>query len=165
MLSLEERCHSNAERELNRLARGPRRGDDNHPPAWMTSTTIRLPIGRQEVIAGWMHREKERALSERREGENGDPRERGDRRPTSIPSGAHGARYASGLLTGEISRRTRTGHPGNDCHDTDRRGGRRRGDRAGHGAPKRPPGGVSDLAVSCGGSHADRRSARRVNRR
>ena len=68
MLSLEERCHSNAEREFNRLARGPRWGDDNHPSVWMTGTTIRLTVGRQEMIAGRMHREKERVLWERREG-------------------------------------------------------------------------------------------------
>jgi hypothetical protein len=55
MLSLEECCHSNAERKLYGFARGARRSDDNDPPARVAGFSVRLPIRRQEVIAGRVH--------------------------------------------------------------------------------------------------------------
>ncbi|MBK8003516.1 MAG: hypothetical protein IPK12_06100 [Gemmatimonadetes bacterium] len=43
------------ERQLDGLARGPRRGDDHHPAVRVLRAAVRLEIGREQVIAGRLH--------------------------------------------------------------------------------------------------------------
>ena len=55
VLALEQRVEVQPERQLDRLARGARRGDDDDPSLGMGRVAVGVGIGRKMMVAGGMH--------------------------------------------------------------------------------------------------------------
>ena len=70
VLPLEQRVHVEPERQLDRLAGGARRGDDDDAAAGMGGSPVRFGIDREVVVAGGMHGGNERAAGGKAQAES-----------------------------------------------------------------------------------------------